>query len=188
MIRWCRSISLTPAAIGVLVFLAACRPAAPPPSPSTASASVAPAEGVQVTGTGYTFRLPVDWGPNRSSVLAPGSGGGPAPEVVVAQPGDGDTLMVSVEPASTVDEHPSSPSPGVVDQEALLSDDPFTLAGEAGRAVTVSYSVGATRLVSREITCVHNGFRYTVDITTDGLDAGPGLAAFDAILASWAWT
>ena len=51
--------------MGALVVLAGCGRTASPPSPSTASASVAPAEGVQVTGTGYTFRLPVDWGPNR---------------------------------------------------------------------------------------------------------------------------
>jgi len=106
----------------------------------------------------------------------------------VAGPGGLDIVMVTLEPASTVDEHPSSPSPGVVEQLALQSDDPFTLAGEAGRALTYSYSVGATRLLSRQVTCIHNGLRYTVGITTDGSDAGPGLGDFDAILASWAWT
>ena len=182
-------------AAGVLVVLAGCGHSAgraagsPLPDPATPSAS--PASGELVTGTGYTFRLPAGWPPDRSPVSVVGAGTGSIPDLTVTGPPKPgvvtDILTVTLELWTTDDEHASDPSPGLVDGLVLHSDDPFVLDGLAARALTFSYSVGAQRLVSRQITCVHDEVRLTVGFTTDGLDAGPGLHAFDEILASWSW-
>jgi hypothetical protein len=153
------------------------------------NASAAPASGELVTGTGYTFRLPEGWHHGGSSVVLTNERD-PTVDVTVDGPsGDGVLILtVTIGPPSAATGTATTPSSSYVQQFAVHSDEPYVLAGRPARAITASYSVGAQRLVVRDIQCVHNGLELIVSFTTEGSDPGPGLEAFDEILASWTWT
>ena len=197
MPRTHRAATLLLIASIALVGCSSPSPAGSPPSSSTSASSsstsapdVAPAAGETVTGTGYTFIVPQNWGvpPEAGEIGADAlaadltDADGFADNVNVLLSPSGEITPEQVE-SQGVDELEGGGATGVTVKERI------TIAGSESAHLSATLNSGGVDYQIEQFYLTHDGSTYivTFSFSADVADADRDALA-ESVLASWEWS
>jgi len=178
--------------LGVLAVVLVCAGCSGEPSAEGTSGASPPASsGTTISGTGYSYEAPEDWGPSPQDV----PGFDPDSYVVDLQDRDGftDNVNVILSPAGEITPQQAEaaaeeelPAGGFTE---VVVHDRVTVAGSESAHVTAAGSINDTDYTVEQFYPSAAGQTFVVTFSfSSSVPAGDRAEVTDAVLASWAWT
>jgi len=165
-------------------------PSATCPAPTPAAISAAPATGILITGTGYSFRAPAGWTPPQRPEQADAYAISAQPDVS----GFYDTLNVLVGPTTTdtLDEQQRNAAQYLeqaVGATQVKIRPRVEIAGEEGVHISSLQSHHGTTEWSEQYAVEHDGTGFTITLDFHENESQTDREALaDSVLASWSWS